>query len=233
MVRFFVFLLLFLQSQTLSAQVKQRVLLKGRVIDTLQPQGFYNLMIVNRTTGRGVFGQPDGTFSIYAEENDSINLSTKGYPIYGFRVTADSNLQMKLYVVLENKVTDQKEVIVRPLKSLQQIKEERQSLSLREVRTVTGLEVLQSPITALYERFSKREQNKQLVAQWEFKDNQTKVLKELLRLYVSYEIVNLSEDEFGDFINFLNMDENFLKTASDMELVVFIKDKFEHYSSMK
>lgn len=215
------------------ASAQDRVLLKGRVLDTLQPQGFYNLMVINRTSGRGLFGQPDGSFSVYVQENDSINLSTKGYPIVGFRVKADSNNQMVIHVPLENKIYEKEEVIVRPIKSLQQIKEERQSLSLRETRMATGIEVLRSPITALYERFSKREQNKQLVAQWEFRDNQTKVLKELLRLYVSYEIVNLSEEEFEDFIRFLNIDENFLKTASDVELVVFIKDKFEHYSRMK
>jgi hypothetical protein len=106
-------------------------------------------------------------------------------------------------------------------------------LSLRETRTVTGIEMLNSPITALYQRFSQREQNKQWIAEMEFKDNQIKVLKELLRLYVAYDIVNLSEDEFEDFIKFLNIDENILKTASDMELVTFIKDKYEHYMRMR
>ncbi|MGV3629671.1 MAG: hypothetical protein ACO1O6_00600 [Bacteroidota bacterium] len=212
---------------------KQKVLLIGKVIDTLQPQGFYNLMIVNRTSGRGVFGQPDGSFHVYVNDNDSINLSTKGYPIYAFRVQADSNHQMRVTVILENKVHNTKEVIVKPLKTLQQIKEERASLSLRETRQVTGIEVLRSPITALYQRFSQKEQNKAWIAKMEFKDNQSKVLKELLRVYVAYDIVNLSEEEFEDFINFLNMDENFLKTASDIELVTFIKDKYEHYMRLK
>jgi hypothetical protein len=62
---------------------------------------------------------------------------------------------------------------------------------------------------------------------------QTKVLKELLRVYISYDIVNLDEEEFEDFITFLNIDENFLKTSSEMELVTFIKDKFEHYMLIK
>ena len=217
----------------ISAQQKVRVLLKGIVEDTLQPQGFYNLMIINRSSGRGVFGQPNGSFSVYVQENDSINLSVKGYPIHAFRVKSDSNNQMVKRLILQNKIYEKKEVIVRPIKTLKEIKEERQSLSLRETRMVTGIEVLRSPITALYEHFSKREQNKRLVAQWTFKDNQTKVLKELLRLYVSYDIVNLTEEEFEDFIYFLNMDENILKTASDMELVVFIKDKYEHYRRMK
>jgi hypothetical protein len=57
------------------------------------------------------------------------------------------------------------------------------------------------------------------------------VVKELLRLYVAYEIISLSEEEFDDFITFLNVDESFLKTAAEMELIVFIKDKFEHFST--
>lgn len=214
-------------------QEKQKVLLIGRVLDTLQPQNFYNLMVINRTSGRGVFGQPDGFFQVYAYESDSINLSTKGYPIYAFRVHGDSNHQMKISAILENKVQEQREVIVKPLKTLQEIKEERASLSLRETRQVTGIEVLRSPITALYQRFSEKEQNKRWIAEMEFKDNQAKVLKELLRLYVVYDIVNLTEDEFTDFIHFLNMDENFLKTASEFELITFIKDKFEHYLLIK
>jgi hypothetical protein len=231
----FIFLLLILLNSGFSyfSQEPFRVLLIGKVVDTLQAQGFYNLMIINRTTGRGVFGQPDGSFTVYCNENDSINFSTKGYPIYGFRVKSDSNHQMRITCILENKVQEEKEVIVRPIKTLQQIKEERASLSMRETRLVTGIEVLRSPITALYQHFSQKEQNKKWVARMEFKDNQTKVLKELLRVYISYDIVNLDEEEFEDFIYFLNIDENFLKTSSDMELVTFIKDKYEHFNRLK
>ena len=37
-----------------------RVFVSGRVIDSLRPQSFYNLMVINKTVGRGVFGQPNG-----------------------------------------------------------------------------------------------------------------------------------------------------------------------------
>jgi len=43
----------------------------------------------------------------------------------------------------------------------------------------------------------------------------------------------MTEDDFDDFIQFLNMDDDFLKTASEMELILFIKDKYEHYNSLK
>lgn len=217
---------------TAHSQHCERVLLKGKVMDTIQPQGFYNLMIVNSSSGRGVFGQPDGSFNVFAADHDSITLSVKNYPMIAFRVVADSNCQMVIDGFLEHKTILIREVAVRPLKSLQQIKEERASLSLRETRMVTGIEVMQSPITALYQRFSQKEQSKREVAKMEYKDDQKKVLKELLRLYISYDIVNLDEEEFENFIDFLNIDETFLKTSSDMELITFIKDKYEHFSRM-
>jgi hypothetical protein len=120
-------------------------------------------------------------------------------------------------------------VIIRPLKSLEQIKQERNALALRETKLVTGIDVLQSPITAIYQAFSKKEQNKKWIAEQEFKDDQRKVVKELLRLYISFDIISLTEDEFDDFISFLNLDTDFLKTASEMDLIIFIKDKYDHF----
>jgi hypothetical protein len=102
-------------------------------------------------------------------------------------------------------------------------------LALRETRQVTGIEVMNSPITALYQAFSKKEKSKRAVAEMEFQDDQRKVLKELLRLYVAYDIVDLSEDDFDEFIFFLNVNPDFLRTASEYELIEFIKGKFEHF----
>lgn len=208
----------------------EKVYVVGQVLDTLNPQSFYNLMIINRTTGRGVFGQPDGSFSVYVSTNDKVALSIKGYPIYEFIAKPDSNCQCKVQAFIEKLPQEIKEVVIKPLKTLEQIKEERKALSFRETRTVTGIEMLQSPITALYQAFSKKEKNKAWIAEQTFKNDQRKVVQELLRLYVAYDIINLSEEDFDEFITFLNVDEAFLKTASEMELVLFIKDKFEHFS---
>jgi hypothetical protein len=104
---------------------------------------------------------------------------------------------------------------------------------MRETRLVTGISILESPITALYQAFSKKEQNKRWIQEQKYKDDQRRVVKELLRLYVAFDIINMTEDDFDDFIQFLNMDDDFLKTSSEMELILFIKDKYEHYSFLK
>jgi len=210
-----------------------RVFVSGRVIDSLRPQTFYNLMVINKTVGRGVFGQPNGEFSVYVSPNDRIALSTKEYPIYEFIATPDENCQCHVIAYIEKIPQEIQEVIVRPLKTLSQIKEDRQALSMRETRLVTGISILESPITALYQAFSKKEQNKRWIQEQKYKDDQRRVVKELLRLYVAFDIINMTEDAFDDFIQFLNMDDDFLKTASEMELILFIKDKYEHYNSLK
>ncbi len=222
-------ILLFLSASVYAQQPCTKVWLRGKVEDTLNKYAFLNLMVVNTSTGKGVFGQPDGTFGVYVSNNDSIILSVKGYERYGFRVIGDSSCHFDVYAVVERKARQIDEVVIKPLKSIQEIKEERAALALRETRTITGLEAFQSPITALYQRFSKREQSKAIVAQKQYEDSKEEVVQELLKLYVSYDIIKLSNDDFIDFIRFMSMDENFLKTATDLELVTFIKDKLEHY----
>jgi hypothetical protein len=125
-----------------------------------------------------------------------------------------------------------KTVTVAALKTLDELKKERSKLEKRETKTVTGIDALSSPITALYEAFSKRAKSKRLLAELEHQENQEEIVKELLRVYVHHKIIELDDREFGKFIEFLNINEDFLKTASDYDLVVYIKDKFRHYMRM-
>ena len=226
-------LLVFFSSLPVFGQQCDKVLFTGKVVDTLRPQNFYNLMIVNRRTGQGVFGQPNGTFSVYVNNGDSISISVREYPLVKLVVKADSNCQFLKTIFIEPKPQEVREVVVRPLKSLEQIKEERSALAMRETRLVTGIEVMQSPITALYQAFSKKEQNKRWIAEQNYKDDQRRVVKELLRTYIAYDIIELDEEEFDNFIAFLNVNDSFLKTATEMELITFIKDKYEHFRGMK
>ena len=206
-----------------------QVLVSGKILDTLRLQNFYNLMVVNKTTGRGVFGQPNGHFSVYANTGDLVALSTKGYLVYQFVVKPDDNCQSKILAYVERLPQEVPDIIVRPLKTLEQIKEERENLARRETRMVTGVNALESPITALYQAFSKKEQNKRWIAEQQYKDDQRRIVQELLRLYVAFDIIDLTETEFDAFITFLNIDEQFIKTATEMELILFIKDKYDHF----
>jgi hypothetical protein len=60
-----------------------------------------------------------------------------------------------------------------------------------------------------------------------------KVVKELLRVYISYEIIDLNEDEFLAFMQFLNLNEDFLKSSSDYQLITYIREKYNHFKALK
>jgi len=218
-----------LLSNTLSFGQCDEIYLKGSVKDTLNDKGFYNLMVINLTTQQGVFGQPSGKFAVYVNPGDRIAFSVQGYKKVIINVPSGDTCTIDTLIVLPTKLQEYDPVEVHPVKSLETIKKEREELSMRETRTVTGVDVMQSPITALYERFSKKAQSKRKVAEMEHQDNINNVLKDLLRLYVSYDVVYLEEEQFTAFVHFLNIDEHFLKTASDYELITYIKDKLEHY----
>tara|TARA_B110000037_G_scaffold188288_1_gene219529 strand:- start:54003 stop:54722 length:720 start_codon:yes stop_codon:yes gene_type:complete len=210
------------------------ITLNGKVIDTNFSVGFYNVVVLNKSVGKGIFGDYTGNFSITVKKTDTIGISVRGYQTI-YLSYADSSYHKTYndkFYIQELEIMAE-EVIVRPLKTLEELKEERASIAKREVPTVTLVNAIESPITALYVAFSKREKTKRYVAEMEYKDQQHDVVKEILRVYVHNDIFNLNEDEFDEFIRFLNLNTEFLKTASDYDLVTYIKGKFEHFRKIQ
>jgi hypothetical protein len=215
------------------AQDCSRILVKGKAVDSLSSIPFINFILLNHTTGQAFFGKPDGSFGVYVNANDSLVFSARGYLKAGFRAKSDSNCTMIKNIELEAKSTEIAGVVVKPIKSIQQIREEREKMAERQANEISGLNVLQSPVTALYERFSKEGKSKNKAFALEYEDVKLELQKDLLRTYVSFDIVELTTEEFEEFILFMNIDENYLKTASDWELVAMIKEKFAQYKLYK
>ncbi|MGV6862477.1 MAG: hypothetical protein ACWA41_11950 [Putridiphycobacter sp.] len=210
------------------------ITIKGKVLDTTQTVNFYNVMVINRTAGKGIFGKYDGSFTIQVKKSDLVAVSVTGYK------TQYLNYKNKPYqkeynvtLYLDMLSVTAKEVVVKPLKTLEELQKERSELAKREVPKVTVGSAIESPITALYMAFSKREKTKRLIAEMEYRDQQREVVREILRIYVHNDIIDLEDDEFDSFINFLNLNDAFLKTATDYELIMYIKGKFQHYQKIK
>jgi hypothetical protein len=190
-------------------------------------------MLINKTTNKGIFGKPDGFFEATINQQDTLIVSIAGYERIYFHTTDTKTCNYNLEYILQTKSKQLKTIVIEPLKSIQQIKEERQNLTLKESKKmVEGVSVIQSPITALYERFSHRAQTEKKINKLRYSDNKNKILKDLLSIYVQYEIIDLNQYEFDAFMIFLNIDDNLLKNMNDIELSMLIKDKFEHFKTL-
>lgn len=202
----------------------------GQVFDNETKLTIPHLMIVNKRSNTGFFTDNKGFFDIKLKQTDTLILSSLGYlvknicfkdSLYQPQYTITINMN-KLYYTLT-------EVVVYPVRNLSQIEKDIEQLGVKPSTSLNGLEAIQSPITYLYERFSRFGKSKQKVAAWENEDLKRDLLQELFRLYIQYDIIDLSDMEFDAFIKYLNFSDEFIKGASQLELVMAIKGKYESF----
>jgi len=223
-------LILSLISLLSAAQAQpEEVSIKGKVLGEDQ-QPVSGLIIANTRTGIGGFGNLDGTFLIRVFPKDTILITARGYQTFRFCAKDSvSPTNHELHITLKKLSVQLKEVTVYSIKKTTEIREEIKQLGKRNVNTYQHVNPISSPITALWERFSKMEKAKRQVEEWENNDRKAKILKELFRTYIAYDIIDLSDDEFDDFIAYLNLSDEFMQNSSDYELARVIKAKYITY----
>jgi hypothetical protein len=231
---FFLLLLFSGLSKSLCAQTQ--IVISGQVIDKESPYlPLPRIMIINKRTNHGIFADSEGKFSINAFHTDTLLFSVIGYNTKKICLK-DSILKNRYNILVEmNKLYyTLKEISVFGTRTLNDIDKDIAKLdSTRRMRYYQDINAISSPITYLYERFSKFGRSKQKVAAWENEDLKIDILKDLFRLYVKNDIINLNEDEFEAFITYCNLSEEFIKTANQFELVMAIKGKYEAFTAGK
>lgn len=229
-----VFILVAAKAQVAAAPVPQ-VVLRGVVFDVEDSSAVLSPMIINKSTGKGFYSAAGAPFVVTISKTDTLLITAGGYN--GFRICLrDSVLrsEYKVRIGLRMRVQQVQTVTIYPLKELEQIKKERENLGVKfNYQVERPLEMAASPITALYERFSRRGQSMKLVAELENQDRQREVMKDLFRLYVKADIIELEEEEFDKFIIYLNLPEEFLRTASDYDLVAAVKSRYVQFREVE
>lgn len=218
----------------LASKAQELVTIHGRVITSTEQHTYYDLMIVNKRTRSGTFGNTDGTFTVQALRTDTLLIGSIGHRT-GILCLADS-VERAIYDVRVRLLPLQvqlAEVEVLPERTLKEIQEDIARLGYRESdHKLTTVNALESPITALYQEFSRRERNKRLVARLENEDRKRAILQELLHKYVEYDIINLNPEAFDDFIEFCSVPDEVIKGLTQYEFLVYMKRKYELYSSL-
>lgn len=209
----------------------QTIQITGKVFDKENTKlRLTRLMIVNKRTNHGSFADAEGKFALKIVPTDTIIFSAIGFKVRSIcfkdsLINGNSNFTIalsKLYFEL-------KEVSVFANRSLNEIQNDIDKLGVNKTYNTSGANAFESPITALYERFSKFEQSKRKVAEWENEDLKRDILRDLFRLYVKNEVIDLKDEEFDAFIKYLNFNDEFIKSATQFELVMAIKGKYESF----
>jgi len=204
--------------------------IRGKLRDE-NDQPISNAIIINKATKKGTFGKPDGSFDIECLRSDTLAITSLGFQtrnVCYVDSTQGQTFQLKLY--LDTRTYMFAEVEVFAPRDLEQIQNDINKLGYDERDYVlSGINAVASPITFLYQQFSRKEQSKRQVAYMENEDRKRELLKELFRLYVDYEIISLTDDQFDDFITYLNVSDEFLIKSSQYDFLIFVRDRFRDY----
>ena len=226
-------LLLMLVAATALARA-QDVTVHGQVQGGDGERTFYDLMIVNRRLRTGNFGNVDGSFTVSALRNDTLLIGAGGYVTRTVPLSEYTDAELAaLKVTLRPWEIQLKPVAVLPERTLKEIQADIDKLGYdeKDYRTA-GVNALQSPITFLYQEFSRRERSKRMVAELRNEDAKRALLRELLYKYVEYDIINLSNDSFDDFIDFCAVPDEVIKGLSQYDFLMYVTKKYELYTSL-
>lgn len=208
----------------------QSSIINGQAYDKESKLPLPRLMVINKRTNIGTFADSEGKFSISALKSDTIMLSALGFKLK--KITLKDSVYKKQYYIiipLEKLYFTLQEISVFASRTLNEIQMDIDKLGIKKSYSVVGLDAIESPITYLYERFSKFGKSKQKVAEWENEDFKRDILKDLFRLYIKHEIIDLTEAEFDAFIKYLNLSDEFIQNASQLELTMAVKGKYENF----
>ena len=225
-------LLLIFLSQPVTAQQSETVKITGTIVSK-DKLPLVAVVIVNKRTSIGIGADVSGSFSIQALRTDTILVSAYGHHVEKICVKDSAyKPEYKIKVMLGQLSVQLQTVNVEAPKTFTQVKKEIDQLGVKDPRLTESKvsDALQSPITFLYERFSKFGQSKHLVAEMENEDRKQEVLKSLFKIYIKNDIIDLDEAEFDRFIKYCNLSEEFIKTATEYELVTAIQQKYEKFA---
>jgi len=206
------------------------IVVKGNAVDSRGLGGLYQVIVINQRTSTGMLAEPNGHFTLNCLKTDTILVSASGFGVKKicFHDSALKN-EFIVTVILDSIHYSLAEVKVYPTKRLRDVNEERKSLGDIPNTDVYKEADIQSPITLLWERFSRLEQSKRKVAQLEDEEKRREVLKELFQIYIRHDIINLNNSEFDNFIDYCNFTDEFIKNSTDYDLVMAIKYRYEQF----
>lgn len=193
---------------------------------------FPGIRVVNAK--KSLQGNQLGVFRVEMQRSDTLLIYARDFATIKYTIP-DSIKTSEYYtqIVLRPIEYELEEVTIYDTKPLYEIKNEIKKVQYHNPNSYKYVKP-SSPITMLYEYFSKKERDKRLVASMEYDMELRNIYKDLVKYYITEGVLkDMHKNEFTSFINFLNISEQYLKGASDYDLAIVLKAKQFEYFNLK
>lgn len=244
-----IFVVLILSPGSLAQTSESSIILKGLVIDKRDSTVIPNVHIINLNRIRGTTSGSDGSFSILVNKGDSILFQAVGFITDTLAVNTEILNSEKIVIVpLRDKTYQLPTVDVYPYATFAEFKhaflnfeDPEPPLDLQlppaefqpDPGDAVGL-VIPGPITALYERFSRRGREmakfKEITDEAELARRASRVVNpEVIKRLTGIE----DEQEYYIFLDFCNMSYEYIVNTKDYLVYQRIIRCYEQYAGLK
>lgn len=248
---------LFVISKNASAQfmkIADRVIVAGYVFEETSgnPLPYVNVYI--KKSRYGTISDTSGYFMLSALVNDTIVFSSLGYDKkYVILTDSASENNKPLIVFLDTKFYEIRSVEVIALRKYQQLEYEFTKMRLPdddyifaannfpfrpayldyyERVNAPGLGLVFSPISALYDMFSKEGKEKQKLAELQSRDYLSSIIDKKVSTELIMKITGLSAEETIVFLNWCNFSPEFILKLTDYDFISVIAYKNRQYQGI-
>jgi hypothetical protein len=211
----------------------QKKFVIGQVLNEQTKQGVKNATVINKRTRQLSRTNYLGNFLLYVIEGDSLEATHNTYGQAVIRWDGKDEepkiLMQKLAIELPEVVvkTKREETLQREIDKLLREPEAKRNLSLDE-----AVALAQSPITLLYEVFSKRAKSDRKLAVLMQQDRRKRYANLRLEAVV-LRTTDFRGDKFDDFKRFCSFEDDFLLNASEYDLTHRTLQRLQVYNARR
>lgn len=236
-------------------RIADRVIIAGYVFEESNglPLPYVNVYV--KRTRHGTITDTTGYFLLTTGISDTIVFSSLGFDKKYVVVTGeDAENNKPLVVFLDTKIYELRSVEIIALKRYKQLEYDITNMKLpendytyavtnfpfrpsdidyytRSSTPISGLGVVFSPITALYDMFSKEGKEKQKLEELQQKDYLNSIIDEKISTALVMKITGLNQVECNIFLNWCEFSSDFLLKLNEYDLISVIVYKYKQYKN--
>jgi hypothetical protein len=227
--------------------------LAGRIISVTDKKPLQSAHIVNLNSVVGTVTNRKGEFRISAQVNDTIFISYVGFQSIKLKVTKDLLRGNELEIAIHEKTIDIDEVTVKAhnligvleidaknvprdeysrihIEGLPQAYEIGRPQST-EYNTVAG--ALFNPVDFWYNKFGKKPKELKKLKKLKEEDQLRDIMEEKFSREILMDYMDMSRKELNDLLKDCNYSNNFIRKASDLQVIEAVLECYENYRAIK
>lgn len=227
--------------------------LSGRIISVTDKKPLQSAHIVNLNSVVGTVTNRKGEFKISAVSNDTIFISYVGYQSIKLKITKDLLRGNQLEIAIHEKTIDIDEVTVKAhnligvleidaknvprdeysrihIEGLPQAYEIGRPQST-DYNTVAG--ALFNPIDFWYNKFGKKPKELKKLKKLKEGDQLRDIMEEKFSREILMDYMDMSRKELNDLLKDCNYSNNFIRKASDLQVIEAVLECYENYRAIK